>query len=369
MSTNLAGFTLRADVQDTDYVVGYRSAISGGESRTLVSVLKTAFWNSPTLVTPTLGTPASGTLTNTTGFPAANLAGTALPAAIVSSSLTSVGTIATGVWNATAIADGKIASALTGKTINGNTLTTGTWTLTGAAAKTLTFSNSLTLAGTDATTLTFPTTSATIARTDAAQTFTGTQTFGAIIGNSLTSVAGNALVLATGTSGTALSIASATNIPTFTFTGNSRVFFTSSNGLSGVEFGSTSADNRWQIENRGTNNSGAFWISGGTISGGTTQWFGMALTTGVATFNATTDASALGTASVVLSGGLSVAKSIISGGALTTLGGNFLHATSSALTAGATGNVPTLTAGPVTGNPTKWIAINDNGTTRYIPTW
>ena len=95
----------------------------------------------------------------------------------------------------------------------------------------------------------------------------------------------------------------------------------------------------------------------------------MALTTGVATFNATTDASALGTASVVLSGGLSVAKSIISGGALTTLGGNFLHATSSALTAGATGNVPTLTAGPVTGNPTKWIAINDNGTTRYIPTW
>lgn len=31
--------------------------------------------NSPTLVTPALGTPASGTLTNTTGFPTANLAG------------------------------------------------------------------------------------------------------------------------------------------------------------------------------------------------------------------------------------------------------------------------------------------------------
>lgn len=37
--------------------------------------------------------------------------------------------------------------------INGNILTTGTFTLTGAAAKTLTFSNTLTLAGTDASTL------------------------------------------------------------------------------------------------------------------------------------------------------------------------------------------------------------------------
>jgi hypothetical protein len=50
-------------------------------------------------------------------------------------------------------------------------------TLTIADGKTLTASNSLTLAGTDSTTMTFPGTSATIARTDAAQTFTGTQTF------------------------------------------------------------------------------------------------------------------------------------------------------------------------------------------------
>jgi hypothetical protein len=50
-------------------------------------------------------------------------------------------------------------------------------TLTIANTKTLTISNSLTLAGTDATTMTFPSTSASIARTDAAQTFTGNQTF------------------------------------------------------------------------------------------------------------------------------------------------------------------------------------------------
>ncbi len=45
-----------------------------------------------------------------------------------------------------------------------------------ASGKIGTFSNTLTLAGTDATTMTFPTTSATIARTDAANTFTGHQT-------------------------------------------------------------------------------------------------------------------------------------------------------------------------------------------------
>lgn len=50
-------------------------------------------------------------------------------------------------------------------------------TLTIANSKTLTVNHSLTLAGTDSTTMTFPSTSATIARTDAAQTFTGNQTF------------------------------------------------------------------------------------------------------------------------------------------------------------------------------------------------
>jgi hypothetical protein len=48
-------------------------------------------------------------------------------------------------------------------------------TLTIADGKTLTANNSLTLAGTDATTMTFPTSNATVARTDAAQTFTGNQ--------------------------------------------------------------------------------------------------------------------------------------------------------------------------------------------------
>ncbi len=54
--------------------------------------------------------------------------------------------------------------------------TAGT-TFAGTDGKTLTISNSITLAGTDGTVMTFPSTSATIARTDAANTFTGVQTF------------------------------------------------------------------------------------------------------------------------------------------------------------------------------------------------
>jgi hypothetical protein len=54
-------------------------------------------------------------------------------------------------------------------------------TLAGTDGKTLTVSNSITVAGTDSTVMTFPSTSATIARTDSAQTFSGTQTFSGII--------------------------------------------------------------------------------------------------------------------------------------------------------------------------------------------
>lgn len=40
-----------------------------------------------------------------------------------------------------------------------------------------------------------------------------------------------------------------------------------------------------------------------------------------------------------------------------------------ALTNGAAAQTGTLTNAPAAGNPTKWIPINDNGTTRYIPAW
>jgi hypothetical protein len=43
--------------------------------------------------------------------------------------------------------------------------------------------------------------------------------------------------------------------------------------------------------------------------------------------------------------------------------------TTAAITTGAGSGAGTLTNAPAAGNPTKWIPINDNGTTRYIPAW
>ena len=57
-------------------------------------------------------------------------------------------------------------------------------TLTIADGKTFTANNTLTLIGTDSTTMTFPSTSATIARNDAAQTFVGIQTLTNTLANS-----------------------------------------------------------------------------------------------------------------------------------------------------------------------------------------
>lgn len=54
---------------------------------------------------------------------------------------------------------------------------------------------------------------------------------------------------------------------------------------------------------------------------------------------------------------------------ITTNETTFMHRTSAALANGAAAATGTLTNAPAAGNPTKWIPINDNGTTRYIPAW
>jgi len=59
-------------------------------------------------------------------------------------------------------------------------------------------------------------------------------------------------------------------------------------------------------------------------------------------------------------------------GGITVVGGTNLLTTNTALTDQSSSNTASLGAvsnAPVPGDPTKWIAINDNGTTRYIPTW
>lgn len=56
------------------------------------------------------------------------------------------------------------------------------------------------------------------------------------------------------------------------------------------------------------------------------------------------------------------------GGALTVNSATMI-ATKTAFTNGAAAQVGTLTNAPAAGDPTKWIPVDDNGTTRYIPAW
>lgn len=168
---------------------------------------------SPTLVTPVLGA-ASGTSLSLSGQLTSTLATGTAPLVIASTTRVSNLNVATAgnadtvttnanltgvitsVGNATSIASQTgtgtkfvvdtsptlvtpVLGVATASSINKVAITAPATsaTLTIADGKTLVASNSLTLAGTDSTVMTFPTTSATIARTDSAQTFSGNQTF------------------------------------------------------------------------------------------------------------------------------------------------------------------------------------------------
>lgn len=48
---------------------------------------------------------------------------------------------------------------------------------------------------------------------------------------------------------------------------------------------------------------------------------------------------------------------------------SFLMRTKTSWSTGAAASLGTLTNAPAAGNPTKWIPVDDNGTTRYIPAW
>ncbi len=87
---------------------------------------------------------------------------------------------------------------ITATTLNGNTFTTGTYTLTGTAGKTLNFTNSLTLSGTDSTTMTFPTTSKTLAANDGSNMTLASQAIGDIITATSTTAIGRLADVATG---------------------------------------------------------------------------------------------------------------------------------------------------------------------------
>jgi len=148
------------------------------------------------------GTTFDGTANITVTADAGTLTGATLASGVTASSLTSFGnsptlvTPALGIATATSINKVAITAPATAAT------------LTIADGKTLTANNSIAFTGTDGTTITLPLTSATMARTDASQTFSAPQTFsGRVYINALDSYikSGDLYTAYTGTSITLVS--------------------------------------------------------------------------------------------------------------------------------------------------------------------
>lgn len=159
------------------------------------------------------------------------------------------------------------------------------------SAKKLSVSNSLTLAGTDGTTMTFPSTSATIARTDAANTFTGVQTMTSpSITTSLTTASTSfdlvnttATTLNIGGAATTLTIG---GTPTTAATFNIATNATAAATTKTVNLGTGGAASSTSNINIGSSNGGTTTVNSPTISlGGTTG----ATTTGTIELGAASD--------------------------------------------------------------------------------
>ncbi len=98
-------------------------------------------------------------------------------------------------------------------------------------------------------------------------------------------------------------------------------------------------------------------------------------TAGVVSIPLSTDASSTTTGAITTLGGISYGSTKSLYGGSVVLSGSITHGsatlltTTVALTNGAAAQAGTLLNAPTAGNPTKWVPINDNGTTRYIPAW
>jgi hypothetical protein len=262
--------------------------------------------------------------------------------------LTNKSIVATQLSGNVAVA--RIATALTTPgAIGGTTASTGAFTtssLKGAtsgvvtlAAPAIATTATVTIAPAASVTMTLPSTSFTAARTDAAQTFTGTQTFAAIT----------------------LPVNTADYVPTLNLGGNKGLiaetnYVTVVNGSAYImAFNAGGSIVNCDLIANPTNSK-----SCGTTGG---RWSNVFSVLGNFSGAVTCSTTLAVTTTTTMTGRLTA------NGGITVVGGSYLLTTNSSLTNGSGSGVGTLTNAPDYGNPTKWIAINDNGTERYIPTW
>jgi len=324
------------------------TSIGAGSTTTSIAGLTLT---NPTFTAPALGTPASGVISNLTGtcaactanaVPAANLTGTTLASTVVTSSLTTVGTIGTGTWQ------GAILSPTYGGTGANNSASTGIsqWS-SGTMSVSNTLAQNLTLSG--------------------ANTLSGLNTFsnsptgsapGTLFSGTPTTTSLYYPVLAIDTNGATNPIRSSSgtmeeiNAPN-AFAGN--LIWLGTNGTSAFVFASTG----------GLTSPGWSLSSGGTFNGN-----GVSLsTTAKVAWNSDSSLCRLGSAGVMGAESSGTCTNTVAGATAEFAAGNFVTTAAAPTVAASQIGYGSTTA--VASNcgttPTACIVVNVAGTTHYIP--
>lgn len=374
---------------DTGFTLG-STAIALGSTVTTVAGL--------TLTAPALGTPVSGTLTNCTGLPVSTgISGLAAGVAsfLATPSSANLAATITDETGSGALVFGT-APTLSGATLSGNTTLPGSGQISsgGALGLGMTPTTRLELGGTFATSAnalvqvggTFQSTNTPnlfvfLFSTSVEPPAGTSQIFGIRSAFTVANFAGDITNLigsysdvrtaASYTGNTTLITAYQAGAPTLAGTGTVITYagyyassVTVNNGITAgsatnMQFfaqGITAGTAGGTLSNYGVN----VVVPSGGSSAGTTNNRGIFIQGNGGT-------AAGGTVNNYAIYSSSTAMSVLTGGL--TVGTTTLLTTNVALTNGAGAGAGTIANAPAAGNPTKWIPINDNGTTRYIPAW
>ena len=228
IATNTSALALKVNISDTTAMLaGYNTQINKNTDSITAHNLRigsntTNIALKANIVSPTF----TGTVTIPTPFTLGSTSVTTTGAQLnyLNAATGTTGTTSTNlVYSTSPTLTTPNIGAATATSINKVTITqpATSATLTILNGKTLTANNSLTLAGTDATTMTFPTTTATIARTDAAQTFTGNQTFSnTVVANGGLNLLGGTTTIFAGNTNNVTSLTIASSNPNTNSTGS-----------------------------------------------------------------------------------------------------------------------------------------------------